>query len=157
MGLLRKSILVTDAAANSAIYEKFFRALPGGAEVVDWFGFAPCFHDATLERLELANNSATLVLAAFRATSKVDDRGFFILDKHALVTIRLGLVSAVSLTGNAGSIVSSLAIGSVKSESSWQTVPGPAVGDFEISWESSYGLEGVLCARDVRLSLQPQR
>lgn len=130
--------------------------LPGGAEVVDWFGFAPSFHDATLERLELANNSATLVLAAFRMTDKVDDRGFAVLDKHALITIALRRVSGISLSGDAASIVSSLTIAPVRSESRWRSVPGPAIGDFQISWESSYGLEGALFAPELLLSVQPQ-
>ena len=144
-------------ATDSAIsYEEFLRTLPGGAEVVDWFGAAPSFHDATLERLELANNSATLMLAAFRMTDKVDDRGFVVLDKHALVTIVLRRVSGISLQGDAGSIVSSLTIGPVEFESEWRSVPGPAIGDFQISWESSYGLEGLLFAPELSLSLQPK-
>jgi hypothetical protein len=148
---------MTGPEADSATsYEKFLRTLPGGTEVVDWFGFAPSFHDATLERLVLANNSATLVLAAFRMTDKVDDRGFVVLDKHALITIALRQVSGVSLTGDAGSIVSSLTIAPVTSESRWRSVRGPAIGDFQISWESSYGLEGVLFAPEQLLSLQPQ-
>jgi|GEM_PF-1567265 len=148
---------MTGPAADSATsYEKFLRTLPGGAEVVDWFGFAPSFHDATLERLELANNTATLVLAAFRMTDKVDDQGFFVLDKHALITIVLRRVSGISLSGDAASIVSSLTIAPVRSESRWHSVPGPAIGDFQISWESSYGLEGALFAPELLLSVQPQ-
>lgn len=144
------------SSASDDAYEAFFRTLPGGPEIADWFGFAPSFHDANMERLELADGSATLVLATFRMTSEVDDRGFFVVDKHALVTIKLARVSAVSLTGNASSIVSRLTFSRARCDTDWQSVAGPAADDIAVSWESSYGLEGVLYAPEVTLFYEPR-
>jgi hypothetical protein len=47
---------ITDAA--------LFASLPGGQAVIDWFGFCPDFHDASLERLEFAGGNALLSVRA---------------------------------------------------------------------------------------------
>lgn len=136
--------------------DALFHSLPGGSEVAEWFGFVPSFHDADMDRLELMNGSAVVVLKAFRMTSQIDSRGFFVLDRHATVTIALKDVTGVILEGNAASIISQLTIRRVSSQTPvLTTVSGPQRGDLEVMWESSYGLEGTLYAREVSLSLQP--
>jgi hypothetical protein len=136
--------------------EKVFASLEGATRLTEWFGFAPSFHDATLEKLEIADRNAVLYLRAFRMTNAVDVSGFFVLDKHALVVIHLTDITGISLTGDATSIISDLGIRRVSTNSmAWQSVAGPGEGDFEVSWESSVGLEGSLFARGLRFSLQP--
>jgi hypothetical protein len=58
-------------------------SLPGGQQVIDWFGFCPNFHDSVLERLEIASGDAVLALRAVRMTDRIDATGHFILDRHA--------------------------------------------------------------------------
>jgi hypothetical protein len=136
--------------------EKLFADLTGGAAIIEWFGCAPSFHDATLDQLIFADGSATLTIRAFVTTNEVDQDGYFILNKHAVVTLHLEGVSGLSLVGNASSIIFGLGIRRVDTEAPrFDTCDGPAEGDFEISIESSYGLEGSIYARQVRLALQP--
>jgi hypothetical protein len=133
-----------------------FASMPGGAALVEWFGFVPTFHDATLEGLEISEEATTLRLKAFRMTSEVDSAGYYVLDRHALVTISLSGVSGISLTGNATSIISELRIRRLSADApGWHSCGGPEAGDFEIDFTSSYGLYGQLFARDLALGFTP--
>lgn len=135
---------------------ELFASLPGGAALIDWFGFVPTFHDATLEGLEIFDGATTLRLKAFRMTNEVDAAGYYVLDRHALVTISLSGVSGISLTGNASSIIFELRIRRLSADgSSWLSCGGPEAGDFEIDFTSSYGLHGQLYARDLTLDFTP--
>lgn len=136
--------------------EDLFLALDGGKKVADWFGFVPSFHDATLDKLTLSGGSGTISLRAFRTTSEVDADGYFVLDKHALVDIFLDDITGIILDGDATSIVLDLCVRRLPaSNDDWKTVAGPVAGNIEVKWESSCGLRGGLCARNVRFSLNP--
>jgi hypothetical protein len=136
--------------------DNLFLALDGAKAVVDWFGYIPSFHDASMSKFELGNGNAQLALQAFRMTDRTDENGYFVLDRHALVTVHLRDVTGVSLSGDASSTIQELGIRRVAVEQAgWDTVAGPAVGNFEVRWESSWGLEGAIFARDVRFSLFP--
>ena len=135
-----------------------FAALPGGQTVIDWFGFVPSFHDAELDRLEVTRGAASMAVRAFRITGAVDAKGLFVRDKHALVTLHLSDVSGVHLRGDASSILSELGVRRVgDAPTGFSTCGGPKVGDIEVSFEASYGLEGSIYARDVRLGCEPVR
>lgn len=135
-----------------------FAALPGGRVVIDWFGFVPSFHDAELDRLEVTKGAASMALRAFRMTDAVDAKGAFVLDKHAVVTLDLSDVTGVRLTGNAGSILLELGVRRVgAAPPGFGTCGGPTTGDIEVSFETSYGLEGSIYARGVSLSVDPIR
>ncbi|HVK40943.1 MAG TPA: hypothetical protein VM471_00570 [Phenylobacterium sp.] len=90
--------------------ESFFASFPGGQAVIDWFGFCPDFHDASLERIEVASGHAILAMHAFRTTSEVEAAGYFIRDRHELVTLRMERITGLKLEGDAGSIISELVI-----------------------------------------------
>lgn len=133
-----------------------FAAIPGGQAVIDWFGFAPSFHDATLERLDVSGDAVSLVLKAFRMSDDVAPEGHFVLDRHALVAFRMTGVSALRLVGNATAIVSNLRIRRLAADlPDWDTCAGPRAGDYELAFEASYGLEGSIWSRNLRLELAP--
>jgi hypothetical protein len=136
--------------------DDLFLSLEGAKAVADWFGYIPSFHDASIDRLELGNGAAELALRYFRMTDEVNERGYFVLDRHALITIHLHGVTGVSLTGNAGASVDELGIRRVAVEQTgWDSVAGPDIGDLEVRWKSNVGLQGAIFARDVRFSLVP--
>jgi len=74
--------------------ENLFASLAGGQAVIDWFGFCPRFHDASLERLEIVNGNVLVAIRAFRMTDELDQQRRFICDRHALVTLKISEVSA---------------------------------------------------------------
>lgn len=130
--------------------------LTGGKSVIDWFGFAPSFHDATLVGLDIGSGSVTIRIEAFRITSEVDANGYYVLDKHAVVTLSMHRVSGISLTGDAQSIISALRIRRLEADAAgWRTCEGPKAGHFEVSFESVYGLEGSIFADEISFDLTP--
>ena len=138
--------------------ESFFASFPGGQAVIDWFGFCPDFHDASLERIEVASGHAILAMHAFRTTSEVEAAGYFIRDRHALVTLRMERITGLKLEGDAGSIISELVIRRMRvsaSPADWQTCAGPQAGDIEIAFESAVGLFGRIYAKDLTFELHP--
>lgn len=136
--------------------EDLFLSLDGGKMVAEWFGYVPSFHDASMSKLELRDGHAELALQCFRMTNEVDEKGYFVLDRHVLVNIHLSGVTGVTLSGDASSAVHELAIRRVEfKQGQWGMVAGPVPGDFEVRWESNYGLEGAIFARDVHFLLVP--
>jgi hypothetical protein len=134
-------------------------SLPGGQALIDWFGFCPSFHDATLERLDVSGGNAVLAIRAFRMTSEVNAEGHFVLDRHALVTLRMLAVTGLKLAGDAGSIIFDLKIrrlSEAPDPSDWVTCAGPRVGDFEVSFDTSVGLYGTIYARELAFELEPR-
>ncbi|MCF4127880.1 immunity 50 family protein [Methylobacterium sp. SyP6R] len=135
-----------------------FATLPGGQAVIDWFGFCPSFHDATLDGVAIAAGNASLTLRAFRMTDQTDERGYFILDRHAQVVIHLRRVTGLRLTGDAGSIISELTIRRLPvtpSRSEWLTCNGPVQGDIEVAFGTSIGLYGSCYAKEAEFELLP--
>ncbi len=118
--------------------------LPGGKDLIDWFGFTPRFHDAELIEIDLSSvRSSTLLIHAWATTDKLDSQGYFITDKHVVVTFTLEQVTHISLSHfHLQGIISDLRI----------TKSGDA---YRIIWEGSYGVEGTLCAKQVRIELRP--
>ena len=123
-----------------------FEEIEGAQALIDWFGFVPTFHDAKLLDIELfSNRSGRLRLHAFRMTDEVDDDGYYVLDRHVLVTLTLGEVRAISLdyfelTG----IVSRLRI----------TKSGKR---YRVEWQSSYGVDGAIVAKNLRIDFEDWR
>ena len=110
--------------------------IPGGQALIEWFGHVPHFHDAYLLDITLATKGpSTLRVHAFQITDRVDDQGYFILDKHVVVIFSLDEVSCVALTDfNLPGIIFDLEI---------------THGDlgFELVWSGSYGVSGTLRAQ----------
>jgi hypothetical protein len=64
--------------------------IPGADELVQWFGYWPTFHDSEVLSIELTRSHGSRVrIHAFERTSEVDDRGYYVLAKHAIVTFTL--------------------------------------------------------------------
>lgn len=71
--------------------ETQFASLEGAREFSQWFeNEAPYFHDAEVESLTLIHRGESrLSIRTFRMTSEVDVAGYFVLEKHCLVTFVL--------------------------------------------------------------------
>ncbi|MBV8830805.1 MAG: hypothetical protein JO217_00600 [Acidobacteriaceae bacterium] len=64
--------------------------IPGAASVVAWFGYWPRFHDAEVLSITLNRSGPSRVrLHAWERTNEVDERGYYILRKHAIFTFEL--------------------------------------------------------------------
>jgi hypothetical protein len=75
--------------------------------VTDWFGRWPAFHDAEVLSMALdrgpletaAGPSLTVRLHAFQPTPETEDRGYFRVIKHAIITLEFAGMEEVTLEG----------------------------------------------------------
>ena len=68
--------------------------------LLDHFGYWPSFHDANVISYTgptADRQTVDLVLHTWEMTSEVDTKGYYVLQKHALVTFRFAGVHAASL------------------------------------------------------------
>ena len=127
--------------------ETIVHEIPGGQALVDWFGFVPHFHDANLLDINLVSRApSTLVIHSWRITDTVDEAGFLVHDRHAVVTITLDAVKCISLDhfDKVPAIIHDLTVTRVKDR-------------FELAWSGSYGAEGSLQAKAMRIDFTPGR
>jgi hypothetical protein len=119
--------------------------IPGGEALLGWFGCVPRFHDAKLREITFSGKgSGQLRIHAWNMTNKVDARGYFVLDKHVVVTLALEGVSAISCTNfdMVPAIIFDLEITSLDQ-------------GFRLEWSASYGVSGSISAKEVRITLEP--
>lgn len=85
-----------------------------------------------------------LRIHAWNMTDVVDAKGYFVLDKHAVVTFALQDVSQISCTDfdMVPGVISDLSITKVDEH-------------FRIEWSASYGVDGVIHAKRIRIALVP--
>jgi hypothetical protein len=75
--------------------------------ITDWFGYWPSFHDAEVLSMDLNRRprekgpgpSLVARLHTFEMTSEVDDRGYYKLRKHAIITLEFDGIEGISLDG----------------------------------------------------------
>jgi hypothetical protein len=80
--------------------EAIYASIPGGPDLLTWFGRVPSFHDAEIVNLSLYRRAqSTLRVHAWNITNEVDDRGYFVLQKHAVVAFTLEDILDIQLEG----------------------------------------------------------
>lgn len=121
------------------------RDVPGGEALLGWFERVPRFHDAELLEVSFfGKGEGRLRIHAWNMTNKVHAQGYFVLDKHAVVTLTLEGVSTIDCADfdMVPGIIFELEI----------TKPGEL---FRIEWSSSYGIAGAVTAKQVRIGFEP--
>lgn len=123
--------------------------LPGGAALIEWYGFIPSFHDGFVLSTRLASDGpGEIRIHTWRMTDRTDAKGAIILDKHAVVTFVLEDVFEVNLQKfNEIGCVHDLEV-------------VPVDGGFEIRWydvsgAGGPGIEGSIRARRMSVSFMP--
>jgi hypothetical protein len=80
--------------------ETAYASIPGGLDLVAWFGRVPSFHDAEIVSLSLHRRAPSMLnIHAWNMTKEVDDHGYFVLDRHAVVTFILEDIMDLQLDG----------------------------------------------------------
>ncbi len=63
------------------------KEISGAAELHDWFGYWPSFHDAEIVSLHLNRQGrSSLRLLTWEMTKDIDEKGYYVLTKHALAS-----------------------------------------------------------------------
>jgi hypothetical protein len=120
--------------------------IQGASDLVAWFGYWPTFHDAEVLDLQLERTATRCLFRvhAFRMTPETDDRGYFICDRHVVVSFECEDVTSLEIDGfNHQNALMGLEL-SRTSE-----------GAIRLELEPAYGLGGVIEARGLRLTLAP--
>lgn len=118
--------------------------VPGSSELIKWLGHWPSFHDAEVLDVELhRTGSSTIRVHAFEMTNKVDSRGFFVCDKHVVVSFFLEEIKNLALNYfNGQNVIFGLILK--------QTADG-----YELTLDGCHGVEGTVTANRVRIKFEP--
>lgn len=128
----------------------------GGSELVRWFGAVPTFHDAEILSLHLQRRGQSVLrLHGWMNTGKVADNGYFILDRHAVVSFVLEEVMHLQLHGfSHQNVIFGLVLRRASQERQGDA-RNPLPQDVEIELEPCYGLSGLIRARSVSITFEP--
>jgi hypothetical protein len=118
--------------------------IPGAAELRAWYGGMPSFHDANVLDFRIdGNGKGFLKVQAFRMTDQVDDKGYFILDKHVVVTFIFDGIASIELMDFMQGAI--LDVVDIQKNSD----------GFDMAIESSYGFHGSLRVGRITISHDP--
>jgi hypothetical protein len=116
--------------------------------VVQWFGFLPNFHDAQVISIDLrrAPEPSVIRVDAWRTLKEVDERGYFKMDRRAVVRFVLMNIVRQEFDGwNHQNVLNKL------------TVTEEPDGQL-LSLESTFGVDGYLVAKHITVEIeQPAR
>jgi hypothetical protein len=136
--------------------------IPGGPELLAWFGYVPSFHDAEIISFHLNRaGPSTLSIHTWEITGTVDPRGFYALKKDVVVTFTLEEIERLELDGfSHQNVIGSLELNRVEAGTSsfgmqWVDPSRSQPDLYEIILHPCYGLSGTLRARRVSISLAP--
>jgi hypothetical protein len=133
--------------------------IPGGAELIAWFGCEPGFHDAEIISLSLDRSAASaLRLHAWNMTCEVDGGGDCLLDKHAVVTFQIEDIIELQLDGfSAQNVIYGLKLRRARDCPEVRaSCAAPALADaIEIELAPCYGLSGRIRCRRVSVAFTP--
>jgi hypothetical protein len=132
--------------------------VPGGADLVRWFGQEPTFHDAEILSLLLRRKGqSVLSLHVWINTGAVGQGGYFVLDRHAIVTFTLAEVLDLQLDGfSIQNVIYGLILRRAQDRPARRGYfADPRPEDVEIELEPCYGLSGFIRARAVSITFEP--
>lgn len=134
-----------------------YHSVPGGSDLLDWFGQVPRFHDAEILSLYLRRRGhGALRLHCWLTTNKVGQDGYLALDKHAIVTFTLEGVMDLQLDGfSAQNVINGLILRRAPDRvdrRSYLILP-PSPEDVEI--EPCYGMSDLIRMRSISIALEP--
>lgn len=142
-----------DTAALEAIYA----SIPGGPEMLAWFGETPSFHDAEIVSLVLNRRSQSYLSIHFWNVERGPD-GYFHSVKHAVVTFELSEIYDLQLDGfSHQNVISELIISHNEADPervSYHSLVAEK-SDFEIKQEPCYGLDGYIRCKRIAIHHKP--
>ena len=116
--------------------------IQGSAELHDWFGYWPNFHDAEIISLHLNRSGHSSMRAhTWEMTKEIDQNGYYVLTKHLVVEFVFENISGLDLNGfSHQNVVFGIEI--QKTESG-----------FRLTLQGCYGMEGSIEAEKMSLRL----
>ena len=136
-----------------------YQMIKGGTELLDWFGCTPAFHDAEIISLSLNRNGiSTLALHGWQMTDRLDEKKYFILEKHAVISFSMMGIFDLELAGfSRQNVIEGLDIryGPPSPDGQQHYTPHVCENAYELTLEPCYGLAGVIRCTDLSVSFKP--
>jgi immunity protein 50 of polymorphic toxin system len=116
----------------------------GAQQLFDWFGYWPSFHDAEVLSIELnRTGTSKLRVHTFRMTKEVSPKGFYVCDKHCIVTFVLGEIIDTEIAHFMdGNILQGIEFSHEEDA-------------FVITFSASYGFEGTVKTKKLAIEFAP--
>ncbi|MVA23772.1 Imm50 family immunity protein [Agrobacterium vitis] len=128
--------------------------VPGGRELLAWFGEMPKFHDAEVLSLSLSRTGASeLKIHSWAAESGGEQNGY----KHAIVTFSLEGIMDLQLNGFSDqNVIAGLIVqrATDRGRSNYYAMEED-IKDIEIELLPCYGLDGFIRAKKLAISIVP--
>ena len=120
------------------------QAIEGSKELFHWFGYWPSFHDAEVISLSLHRSGASsLVLHTWEVSKEIDEKGYYVLAKHAVVEFLMKRVVDLDLSGfNQQNVIFGLEIHKLETGN-------------RLTLADCYGIAGKIDATDISIRLTP--
>ena len=149
---------MADWHENLAELEAIYRNIAGGAELLDYLGKVPSFHDGEIISLELHRNAPSYLrvhgFAVNVSGSKMDWKNA----KHAIVTFELQQIVDLQLDGfSHQNVIGSLIIERKPSPFERVNYVGKedaAALDFELTLEPCFGLDGRIRCKGISITFE---
>ena len=118
--------------------------IPGGQALMDWFGRVPSFHDGYVLGIALDMRGTSIVrVHSWNLTNELDTKGYFTLEKHAVITFSLEGVTRVNLVDfDQVGIIGCLSLTEMD-------------GGFRLLWDVACGVVGEIRAKKLAIAFQP--
>jgi hypothetical protein len=119
--------------------------LPGANQIEEWFGYWPSFHDAEVLKLDLRRSPepSSLVLDVWRTRDDVGVDGSFQRDRFAEVRIIFSDILLLEISEwNHQNVLAHLDVSEI-------------ADGILVVLSSSFGVEGRIVARNIRLEIEP--
>lgn len=116
----------------------------GADALAAWFGHWPSFHDAEIHELRLNQQGVSrLRVHTWRMTDHVDADGYYVLEKHVMVTFNIKQIATLVLDGfSHQNVISELMIERV-------------ADGLVMTLEPCYGLSGMIEAGEIAVEFTP--
>jgi Immunity protein 50 len=139
--------------------ETIYARIPGGPDLLAWFGHVPDFHDAEVVSFNLRRRAPSMLsIHAWNRTNEVDSRGHLVRDRHAVVTFALEDIMDLQLKGfSHQNVISGLQLRRAPERPDRRPFYGldPSPNDYEIELEPRFGLDGIIRCRRVLVDFIP--
>ena len=118
--------------------------IPGADALAAWFGSWPSFHDAEIHELHLDRQGVSwLRVHTWRMTDRVDDKGYYVLENHVMVTFNMRQIATLLLDGfSHQNVIFALSL-------------EQTAGGWIMTLDPCYGFSGMIEAKEMSIEFIP--
>jgi hypothetical protein len=136
-----------------------YRHIEGGSDLVDWFGYAPDFHDAEVIELSLHRRGQSILrVHAWRTGRDVNEQGYLVQDKHVIVTFIMEGIMDLQLDGfSHQNVISELVLRAAPDRPDRRPFYAldRSPGDLELELAPCFGLDGRIRCQRLKIEITP--